>query len=92
MGERIHTYRSAILGADGVRYRVHAEGARTPLGTWHGWLVFEPEGAAAPRLRTDRETTQPNREHLVYWAGGLEPIYLDGALTRARISASEPTA
>jgi hypothetical protein len=30
------------------------------------------------------ETTQPDRAALEYWASGIEPIYLDGALARAR--------
>ena len=37
-----------------------------------------------PVLRTDQETSQPNRSALEYWADGLEPIYLEGALARAQ--------
>lgn len=33
-------------------------------------------------LRTARETTQPNRDAIAYWAAGIEPIYLEGALKR----------
>lgn len=33
--------------------------------------------------RTRRETTQPSRDALRYWATGLEPTYLQGALERA---------
>jgi len=83
MAERIHTYTTPVTDAAGRRYRVHAEGAPNELGSWYGWLVFEPEDGAGPVLRTDRETTQPKREDLVYWAGGVEPLYLDGALSRA---------
>jgi len=32
---------------------------------------------------TGTESTQPEREHLVYWATGLTPVYLEGALERA---------
>ena len=42
-----------------------------------------PPGSGRP-LRTGQETSQPNRWALDYWAGGLEPVYLEGALTRAR--------
>jgi hypothetical protein len=35
-------------------------------------------------LRTDRETSQPNRISTEYWVSGLEPIYLEGALARAQ--------
>jgi hypothetical protein len=36
-------------------------------------------------LRTERETTQPDKAVLEYWATGLEPIYFEGALARAGI-------
>jgi hypothetical protein len=35
---------------------------------------------------TDHETSQPNRIAIEYWAGGLEPIYLESALARAQES------
>lgn len=84
MAQRIHTFSEAVIDSAGKRYRVHADGERNDIGTWYGWLVFEPEDGRGPVLRTDRETTQPEREDLEYWATGLEPIYLDGALGRAR--------
>jgi hypothetical protein len=31
-----------------------------------------------------KETSQPNRDAIEYWALGLEPIYLEGALARAQ--------
>jgi hypothetical protein len=84
MAERIHTFSSHVTGPGGERYRVHAEGARHELGTWDGWLVYEPGGRGGPALRTGCETTQPDRGALLYWVGGLEPVYLDGGLARAR--------
>ena len=46
-----------------------------------GWCSSRsPRGAA---LATDRETTQGKREHVLYWATGLGPTYLQGALERA---------
>ena len=33
--------------------------------------------------RTSRETTQPSRLALRYWALGLDEVYFDGALERA---------
>ena len=33
---------------------------------------------------TGRETTQPDRGALEYWASGLEPLYFEGAFDRAR--------
>lgn len=66
---------------DGQRYIVRAYGApqaQSPL--WDAWLVYFPDDDGAP-LVGDRETTQ-QREDLLYWASGLEPVYLEGALER----------
>jgi hypothetical protein len=52
-------------------------------GSWVGWIEFHPLAGEGLVLRTDQETSQPNREALVYWASGLEPIYFDGAFYRA---------
>jgi hypothetical protein len=43
-------------------------------------------------MRTPRETEQPNREDLAYWATGLTQVYLEGALTRALTASSESPA
>ena len=51
-------------------------------GMWQGWIEFTPVGDG-PVLRSGRETTQPNRVDLEYWATGLTPVYLEGALERA---------
>ncbi len=53
-------------------------------GTWEGWLEFHPTGTGEGIVRTDRETSQPNRAAIEYWADGLEPIYLEGAFARAQ--------
>jgi hypothetical protein len=31
-------------------------------GAWGGWLEFHPVDPHQPTLRTDQETTQPNRD------------------------------
>jgi hypothetical protein len=49
---------------------------------WDGWLVFFPVGGGRV-IATDRETTQPSLAALTYWASGLTPVYLEGALVRA---------
>jgi hypothetical protein len=51
-------------------------------GSWQGWIEFVPIDAGVP-VRTPRETTQPNRTDTQYWATGLTPVYLEGALARA---------
>jgi len=53
-------------------------------GTWEAWLEFEPTDASKAAIRTDRETSQSNRQAIDYWASGLEPVYLDGAFARAQ--------
>jgi hypothetical protein len=83
MAEHIHTH-SVRVYSDGVEYEAHIHGAQRADGTWSGWLEFHPRDGLGPVLRTAQETSQPNRAAVEYWAGGLEPIYFDGALTRAR--------
>ncbi len=51
-------------------------------GMWVAWIEFQALDEQPTRV-TGRETTQPNREALAYWASGLEPVYFDGAFTRA---------
>jgi hypothetical protein len=73
---------SDVVVENGVRYHAHVCGAEMPDGKWQGWLEFLPLDGAAP-LRSGRETTQPNRKDLMYWATGLTPVYIEGALHRA---------
>ena len=81
MAELIQTYAEALLDAGGEEYTVHAYGEERADGTWEGWIEFHT--AAGAVRRTDRETTQPDRAALAYWASGLEPVYFDGAFARA---------
>ena len=46
-------------------------------------LEFRPSGGGKS-LKTGEETSQPSKEAVTYWATGLEPIYLEGALERAK--------
>ena len=83
MAELIQTY----LDIAGGNYNAHVMGEEREDGTWEGWIEFG--GWAGDERRTGRETTQPSREALAYWASGLEPVYLEGALTRASRKVSE---
>jgi hypothetical protein len=83
MTEHIHTLSTRVRADDGIEHEIRVYGARRTDGTWSGWLEFHPPSGSGPVLRTDQETSQPNRAALEYWAGGLEPIYFDGALKRA---------
>jgi len=56
---------------------------------WEGWVEFDPVDGG-PTIRTPRETTQPNRADAEYWATGLEPVYLEGALDRALAEPLQP--
>lgn len=58
-------------------------------GRWEGWIEFEPTDGG-PILRTQRETKQPNRQDLDYWATGLTMGYLEGALHRAQTPRKPP--
>ena len=53
-------------------------------GHWEGWIEFIPVTAGDAPIRTPPETTQTSRRALLYWAQGLTPQYLVGALERAR--------
>jgi hypothetical protein len=81
--ELIREYANHIVDARGVHYVARAYGRPRAGGTWLGWLAFVATGEGTVR-RTGVETTQPDRGALEYWAGGLEPIYLEGAFARAR--------
>jgi len=63
-------------------YRAEVWGDRRDDGLWDGWVEFAPVGEGVV-LSTGRETSQSNFEALAYWASGLQPVYLDGALARA---------
>lgn len=82
MAEMLATFPTAITGPDGVVYRVRACGSVATDGLWHAWLEFTPL-AGGVSVCSSRETTQPNRTDAEYWAAGLTPVYLDGALRRA---------
>ena len=79
----IREHSSKIIEGE-TMYSVSVCGAERPDGTWEGWLEFRPTRAGQPALSTGQETSQPSRSALEYWAAGLEPIYLEGALARAQ--------
>jgi len=67
-----------------VTYIARIFGDERVDGTWEGWIEFHSTDSGHPILTTEQETSQPNRKALEYWADGLEPIYLEGALARAQ--------
>lgn len=78
--EVVHTFSSPVRGSDGTSYTVRAY-AQPGNNVWVGYLEFTGAGRT---LRTNEETSQPNRDAVAYWASGLEAVYLEGALARAR--------
>lgn len=69
--------------ANARTYRISVEGQEREDGTWAGRLTFR-DGVDV-RI-TEQETSQPDRGALDSWASGLEPVYLEGAFERARMS------
>lgn len=91
MEELIHEFTSEIPDADGHVYTARALGRQRKGRTvWEGWLEFAPVGGRGIVRKGPVETTQPNREALRYWASGIEPVYLEGALERAIASRPDP--
>ena len=82
MAQVFAQFNDPVVSADGTPYRARACGAPMSDGLWEGWIEFVPIAGGAP-IRSPRETTQPNRIDTVYWAAGLTPVYLEGALDRA---------
>jgi hypothetical protein len=82
MAHVILTYQATLTTPEGRTYRPRACGRPRDDGTWEAWLEFSP-GDGSEVVRSARETTQPNLADLEYWATGLTPVYLEGALDRA---------
>ena len=82
MAETLLVYQKRVVAADGTSYEARACGAPMAGSTWEGWIEFVPRDGGRP-VRSGRETTQPNRADTEYWATGLTPVYLEGALRRA---------
>ncbi len=82
MDEVVVQFNEMFSASDGVPYLPRVCAREDDIGRWEGWLEFDsPLGG--PPLRSARETVQPNRADLAYWAGGLTRVYLEGALRRA---------
>ena len=83
MAEVLVKFDVPVSDPSGVRYFPQAVGRERKDGLWEGWIEFV--GADGGRsIDSGRETTQPNRNDLAYWAQGLTFAYLQGALGRAQ--------
>lgn len=81
MAVLLRTFDERIADSSGSRYRPRVCARKRDDGSWEGWLEFVPEDGA-PVLRSERETTQPNRVDAEYWASGLSAVYAQGSLAR----------
>ena len=84
MATLVYAFRDLIARGDSTPYGAAVWGAQRSDGRWEGWLVFRAADGSSV-LSTPRETVQSNLEALRYWATGLEPVYLEGALDRAHL-------
>jgi hypothetical protein len=91
VAELLLEYPDAVTSGAGKNYTARACGSEMSGGTWQGWIEFVPLGEGEP-VRSARETTQPNRQDTLYWATGLTPVYLQGALRRALRPTVRPAA
>jgi hypothetical protein len=73
------------IDRDGVEYQVRALAESESSGGWLGRLEFSAVDRL--RVRTASETTQSTPEAVGAWATGLGPLYLQGALERAKLRA-----
>jgi hypothetical protein len=90
MPEVLVVFDAQLASPDGRLWIAQACGGVADDNLWEGWLEFLPLEAEESPMRTPRETEQPNRNDLLYWAQGLTAVYLDGALHRA-LKAQEVT-
>lgn len=91
MAEVLVKFEEPIKAPSGETYFAQAVGREVAGGLWEGWMEFIPRADGAETLESGRETTQPNRTNLEYWAQGLTMVYLEGALTRAISIAATPS-
>jgi hypothetical protein len=86
MADVLVEYDTLISAPDGSRWAARAcgrKGVGKMSNMWEGWIECIPLDPGKRPVRSGRETTQPTHEDLVYWATGLTPTYLAGALERA---------
>lgn len=83
MSEILVRFDEAVTDPSGVRYFPQVVGRERSDGLWEGWIEFV-SAADKRSIESGRETTQPNRTDLKYWAEGLTRAYLQGALGRSQ--------
>lgn len=88
MSEILVKFDEPIMNPRGEMFFAQAVGRqREDDGLWEGWLEFDGIDDETKHVASERETTQPNRRDLDYWAQGLTFVYLQGSLARAEVAA-----
>lgn len=82
MNDLVHTFSEVVRDPEGRGYSAAVHAHERIDGLWETWLEFRGLGRDVT-LHTRRESEQPNRRAVLYWASGLQASYLDGALLRA---------
>jgi hypothetical protein len=82
MAELLTSYDAPVIHKTG-RYHARAIGRLAEDRMWDGWFEFEPLDDNGPVIVGSIETRQPEHHDLVYWATGITPVFLEGALDRA---------
>jgi hypothetical protein len=86
MSEVLVEFDTVVTARDSTRWLPRAcgrQGDGMDAHMWEGWIEFLSMDETEENIRTGRETVQPNRADLMYWAQGLTAVYLEGALERA---------
>ena len=83
MTQTLIRFDTPVIAPEGGRFGAHVCGREREGGQWEAWIEFT-NLTTGETLRTQRETTQPNLADAAYWASGLTPVYLEGALERVR--------
>ena len=82
MAQVLMSYNDPVNGG-ASRYHARAIGRLAEDGMWDGWLEFEPLDGDQAVIVGPVESRQPEAHDLAYWATGLTPVFLEGALKRA---------
>jgi hypothetical protein len=82
MAEVLKSFDEPVVGRSG-RYHARAVGRLADDNMWDGWLEFDPLDNDGPAVIGPVESRQPEAHDLAYWATGLTPVFLEGALQRA---------
>jgi hypothetical protein len=82
MADVLVSYETPITGEGGL-YHARSVGRLAEDGMWEAWFEYEPLDDDGPVIVGTVESRKPESQYINYWATGVTPIYLEGALNRA---------